>query len=52
MVNYRYLLKNIESNHDQYVEDTTVAASDSMRKLLIPAPGPKLKNPRKQATDR
>ena len=47
MVNYRYLLKNIESNHDQYVGDSTVAASDAMRKLLIPLPALKVKSPRK-----
>ncbi len=41
MVNYRYLAKNIESNHDQYIESSTIAASDMMRKLLVPTAGPK-----------
>lgn len=47
MVNYRYLSKNIEGNHDQYAESGTVAASDTMRKLLIPLPAPKARSIRK-----
>ncbi len=34
MVNYRYELKAIEANHDRYVNDRTIAASDPVRKLL------------------
>ena len=47
MVNYRYLLKNIEGNHDQYTQNTTVAAADTMRKLLIPLPAQKTRSARK-----
>lgn len=38
MVNYQYDLKTIERNHDQYISDGEVAASDELRNL---AAGPK-----------
>ena len=34
MVNYRYELSNIESNHDSYVTEGVVSASDEIRRLL------------------
>jgi len=34
MINYRYELKSIESNHDRYTSEGTVNASDAMTKLL------------------
>jgi malonyl-CoA decarboxylase len=34
MVNYRYELKAIERNHDRYVNEGEVTASDAVRKLL------------------
>jgi malonyl-CoA decarboxylase len=34
MINYRYELKSIESNHDRYVSGGVVNASDAMTKLL------------------
>lgn len=34
MVNYRYSLRDIERNHDQYAETGEVAATDTVRKLL------------------
>ncbi len=34
MINYRYELRNIESNHDRYVSDGIVTASDELTKLL------------------
>ena len=34
MVNYRYELKHIEQNHDSYVSDGVVAASDKVKQLL------------------
>ncbi len=36
MVNYRYEVKTIERNHDRYVNDGEVAASDDVEKLLEP----------------
>lgn len=33
MVNYRYELKAIERNHDRYLNDREIAASDAVRKL-------------------
>ncbi len=43
MVNYRYEVKAIERNHDRYVNESEVVASDAVRKLLEPpksrAPG-------------
>ncbi len=42
MVNYRYRLRDIERNHDRYVEDGTVTADDGLRRLLgATDPGPK-----------
>ena len=38
MVNYRYDLRDIERNHEAYVNQGSVAASKSVRALLI-APG-------------
>jgi malonyl-CoA decarboxylase len=35
MVNYRYDLRDIERNHEAYVNQGTVAASKSVRSLLI-----------------
>jgi malonyl-CoA decarboxylase len=37
MVNYRYQLRAIERNHDSYVGHGEIAATDSVRKLLIPS---------------
>ncbi|MEM7273415.1 MAG: malonyl-CoA decarboxylase [Actinomycetota bacterium] len=34
MVNYRYSLRDIERNHDRYLETGEVAANDAVRKLL------------------
>lgn len=34
MVNYRYRLRQIERNHDRYVEDGEIAASEPVRKLV------------------
>lgn len=36
MVNYRYHLRQIERNHDRYVNDGTLSASDSVKKLQVP----------------
>ena len=36
MVNYRYQLRSIERNHDSYVGQSEVAATDTVRKLLAP----------------
>ncbi len=40
MVNYRYRLKNIERNHDDYVGAGDIASTDAVRKLLSPVDGP------------
>jgi len=34
MVNYRYELKEIERNHDRYVNEQQITASDSVKKLM------------------
>ena len=39
MVNYRYELRNIESNHDRYVSDGVVNASEDITKLLAGGDG-------------
>ncbi len=36
MINYRYELKWIEDNHDRYLEDGEISASEAMIKLLAP----------------
>jgi malonyl-CoA decarboxylase len=36
MINYRYELKWIEDNHDRYLEDGEINASEAMIKLLAP----------------
>ncbi|MDH3293693.1 MAG: malonyl-CoA decarboxylase family protein, partial [Acidimicrobiia bacterium] len=41
MINYRYELKSIESNHDRYVTEGIVNASDAMLKLVDSAAGKK-----------
>ncbi len=41
MVNYRYELKRIESNHDNYAVYGKIDRSDAMHKLLTPVPPPK-----------
>jgi malonyl-CoA decarboxylase len=38
MVNYRYELADIETNHEAYAQDGTVAASRAVRALLRPVP--------------
>ena len=39
MINYRYELRNIESNHDRYVSEGVVNASDDIMKLLAGGDG-------------
>ena len=34
MVNYRYSLEHLEENHDRYLHDGTIEASDAVRELL------------------
>jgi malonyl-CoA decarboxylase len=34
MVNYRYRLRQIERNHDRYIEDGEIATSETVRKLV------------------
>jgi malonyl-CoA decarboxylase len=34
MVNYRYLLEDIETNHEVFAEHGTIVASDAVRGLL------------------
>lgn len=36
MVNYRYQLRHIERNHDDYIGKGEIAAAESVRKLLAP----------------
>ncbi len=36
MVNYRYDLRTIETNHDRYISDGRIAAADAVRKLAEP----------------
>jgi malonyl-CoA decarboxylase len=36
MINYRYELRWIEDNHDRYLEDGEISASEAMIKLLAP----------------
>jgi len=42
MVNYRYDLKDIEKNHEAFVNDQTVVASRAVRSLLRSQPRPRL----------
>ncbi|MEM8924511.1 MAG: malonyl-CoA decarboxylase family protein [Actinomycetota bacterium] len=44
MVNYRYELRQIERNHDGYVSQGVVTATDGVKKLLTPVEGPAGKN--------
>ena len=45
MVNYRYDLKEIERNHEAFVNDGEIAASRAVRGLLRPAPKARPKPP-------
>ncbi len=49
MVNYRYELKEIETNHEAYANDGTVAAAKAVRALLRPVDKPKIDVPRRLA---
>ena len=39
MINYRYELRNIESNHDRYVSGGVVNASEDITELLASGDG-------------
>lgn len=41
MVNYRYWVEHIEANHDRYVVQGEIPASDEVRALLEPPPPPR-----------
>ena len=49
MVNYRYELKEIESNHEAYANDGTVAAAKAVRSLLRPIDKPRIEVARRLA---
>jgi malonyl-CoA decarboxylase len=36
MVNYRYVLADVDENHENYVTSGTIAAVTAVRKLLKP----------------
>jgi malonyl-CoA decarboxylase len=50
MVNYRYQLRQIERNHDRYVEGGEIVSSEAIRRLLI-AEGPASSNQRSPGRD-